>query len=230
MTTYYKIQQSPNEYMPFYGVEHEPDMSTFLGYLNNNNVRKDFFKDAKIFERSKGDEFAAKTYVKENMTLKSIYHMGNFIYVLYDGDFVHVFSNEHFLTEQEKMDRTFKMALIKTKYSSLLNTLFTECHQERVDFFNFLTEGRDFFNNPEHVKDVAGLEKYRLYHSMLLSHMSRNKMNRDSLLYFPKLKQVIESEFFQDLKLDLKNNRASFYDLLYSKSHSGLAQFVNNYL
>lgn len=230
MTVYYKINQKPEDYKTIHGIEYQDDMSTFLGYLNNNKVRKDFFRDAKIFERSQGDEFAAKAYVKENMILKSIYHMGTFIYVLHDGDFVHVFSNERFLTESEKMDRTFKMALIKTKYSSLLNTLFTECNQERVDFFAFMAEGREFFKNPDYIKDVAGCQKYRLYHSMLWCHMSRNKMTPDSLLYFPKLKDIINSDIFQDLKLDLKNNRASFYDLIYSKNHSGLAQFVNNYL
>lgn len=230
MTTYYKINQNPEDYYAIYGIEYEDNMSKFLGYLNNNKVRTNFFKDVNLFERIQGDEVAVKAYIKENMKLKSIYYMGCFIYVLYDGDVVHVFSNEPFLTESERMDRTFKMALIKTKYSSLLNNLFTECNQERVYFFKFLNEGKDFFDNPAHVNDVVGLQKYGLYHSMLWCHMSRNKMNRDSLLYFPKLKQVIESEIFQDLKLDLKNNRASFYDLIYSRSHSGLAQFVNNYL
>lgn len=230
MTVYYKINQKKEDYKNIYEIEYEDSMPHFLGYLNNNKIRKTFFHESRLFERIQCDEMAVKNYIKENMILKSVYHMGCFIYVLFDGNLVHVFSEQPFLTESEKMDRTFKISLIKTRYSQLLNDLFTDCNQERSVFYSFLNDGQIFFNDPNYINDIEGQEKYKFYHSMLLSHMSRNKMNHNSLLYFPKLEKLIKSKDFEDLKLELKNSKATIYDLIYSKSHSGLAQFVNNYL
>ncbi len=237
---YYKINQESSKYESKLGIEYLYDMSSFLGLLNNEGVRKSFFKDVGYFDEISSDEYVVKEYIRNNMVVKYVYHQGVFINVLYDNEKVHVFSHEPFLTEEEEISRTFKLNIIKNSYASLINNLLTDGLNERSAFYQKHAEALHYFKALNEKKDDAldnkedfideTPEKTEEYGKAIKCHLARNKQgNEAKLSCFPILKCLVENKDFYNLTANLINNRCSFFDLIYSEKQRELAQFLNSF-
>lgn len=239
---HYKINQEPNKYESKYNIEYLNDMSHFLGLLNNEGVRKQFFEDVGYFSKISPDEYVVKEYIKNNMKVKHMYHQGVFINVLQDENegVIHIFSHEPFLTEEEEISRVFRLNIIKKTYSNLINKLLTDVLIERESFYRKYSDALHHFQKISILKEEA-LDKTESfidedplkteeYSKAIRCHMARNKQSNEAKLEcFPVLKELVKSKDFFNLVSSLVENRASFYDLIYSEKQRELAQFLNSF-
>lgn len=239
---YYKINQDPSKYESKFSIEYLDDMSHFLGLLNNEKIRRPFFEDAGYFSQISLDESVVKEYVRNNMKVKHMYHQGVFINVLQDENkgVIHVFSHEPFLTEEEEISRVFKLNILKTTYSDLIKKILTDALNERELFYKKYYEAMHHFHKINELKDEALNKKEQFvdedpqkteeYGKAIRCHMARTKQNNEAKLEcFPVLRELVQSKDFFNLVSNLVENRASFYDLIYSGKQRELAQFLNTF-
>lgn len=239
---YYKINQEPIKYESKFNIEYLDDMSHFFGLLNNEGIRKPFFEEAGFFSNISSDESVVKEYIRNNMKVKYMYHQGVFINVLHDEneDLIHVFSHEPFLTEEEEISRTFKLNILKTTYSEVIKKLLTDCLNEREQFYKKYSEAMHHFHKINELKDEALNKKEQFvdedpqkteeYRKAIRCHMARTKQNNEAKLEcFPVLKDIVRTKDFFNLTSGLVNNRASFFDLIYSEKQREIAQFLNSF-
>ncbi len=239
---YYKINQEPSKYESKFSIEYLNDMSHFFGLLNNEGIRKPFFEEAGFFSKISSDESVVKEYVRNNMKVKHMYHQGVFINVLQDENegVIHVFSHEPFLTEEEEISRTFKLNILKTTYSDLIKKLLTDALNEREQFYRKYADALHHFQKMNVLKEQAldkkenfidnDPQKTEEYGKAIRCHMARTKQSNEAKLEcFPVLKELVQSKDFFNLVSSLIENRASFYDLIYSEKQRELAQFLNTF-
>lgn len=236
---HYKINQDPNKYESKFGIEYLFDMSHFLGLLNNEGVRKSFFEDVGYFANISNDEYVVKEYIKSNMKVKHMYYQGVFINLLQDKDenFVHVFSHDPFLTEEEEISRVFRLNILKTTYKELINRLLTDGLYEREQFYRNYADALHYIQkiNEQSSDDTkicvdTDKEKIEEYGKAIRCHMARNKQSNEAKLEcFPVLKELIQSKDFFNLLSSMTKNRCSFYDIIYSEKQRELAQFLNTF-